>query len=146
MARVPAPVTIITTFDEENNPHGTTVSAFASLSVAPPMVMFALDNRGSMKDRLAASGVCGVNILAGDQAPIAVTFARPGERFAEIGWELVDGVPRLDGVASFLRCDNLQFLPGGDHTIVMAEVARADSHSDRSLSYHLRAFHGVPHA
>ncbi|NLE98682.1 MAG: flavin reductase family protein, partial [Propionibacterium sp.] len=38
MARVPAPVTIVTTADEEGNPYGTTVSAFASLSVTPPMV------------------------------------------------------------------------------------------------------------
>lgn len=145
MARVPAPVTIITTVAPDGTPHGTTVSAFASLSVNPPMVFFALDNRGVMKDRIAEAGHVGVNILSGDQAHTASVFARPGDRFAGIGWELVDGVPRLDGVAAFLHCDQLELLPGGDHTVVLATVARADSHGDRSLSYHLRAFHAVPH-
>lgn len=146
MARVPAPVTVITTMDDEGNPQGTTVSAFASLSITPPMVIFALDNRGVMKDRIAASGRCGVNILSGDQAHTASVFARPGDRFSGVDWKLTDGVPELDGVASFLCCDKLQFLPGGDHIIVLAEVASAHSYGDQSLSYHLRAFHGVPHS
>lgn len=146
MARVPAPVTIITVADEDGNPHGTTVSAFASLSVAPPMVLFALDNRGGMRDRLASSGRVGVNVLAGDQADIAVRFAKPGLRFDATAWSLEAGVPRIDGVAAFLHCDKVELLPGGDHTVVLGTVASAESFGDVSLSYHLRDFHAVPPA
>ena len=42
MAGVCAPVTIVTTMDE-GQPFGATVSAFASLSLDPPMVTVALD-------------------------------------------------------------------------------------------------------
>lgn len=146
MARVPAPVTIITTADVDGNPHGTTVSAFASLSVTPPMVLFALDNRGAMRDRLAAGGPVGVNILSGDQEDVAVRFARPGLRFDSTRWHLDGGAPRIDGVAAFLRCDEVELLPGGDHTVVLGTVATAESVGDVSLSYHLGAFHAVPHA
>lgn len=146
MARVPAPVTIVTTADAAGTPYGTTVSAFASLSVTPPMVVFALDNRGSMKDRIAEHGHVGINILSGDQAEIAVRFASSGPRFENLEWELDHGVPRLAGIASFLYCDGTELLPGGDHTVVLGKVDTAESMGDQSLSYHLRAFHAVPPA
>ena len=41
MARVAAPVTVVTT-SVDGVPTGTTVSAFASLSITPPMVLLAL--------------------------------------------------------------------------------------------------------
>ena len=42
MARVPAPVTVITT-SADGQPTGTTVSAFASLSIDPPMVRVSME-------------------------------------------------------------------------------------------------------
>ena len=44
MAAVCTPVTVVTTADEDG-PHGATVSAFASLSLRPPLVTVALDRR-----------------------------------------------------------------------------------------------------
>ncbi|WP_143570894.1 flavin reductase family protein [Tessaracoccus sp. ZS01] len=144
MARVPAPVTIITT-TVDGTPTGTTVSAFASLSVDPPMVFFALDNRGGMIERIRAAGRVGVNVLAGDQADVGVRFARRGaaDRFADLSWREDHGLPRIDGAVSWLRCDHLQFVPGGDHTVVLASVADAETFGDSSLGYHLREFKDV---
>lgn len=140
MARVPAPVSVITT-TVDATPTGTTVSAFASLSISPPMVVFALDNRGAMLDRLRQSGRAGVNILAGHQADVAVRFAaRSPERFTELVWHDDHGLPRIDDAAAWLRCESLEFLPGGDHTIVLATVVDAESGGDSSLGYHLRQF------
>ena len=144
MARVPAPVTVITT-QVDGIPTGTTVSAFASLSISPPMVIFALDNRGSMIDRLRAAGRAGVNILAGHQAEIALQFARRGlpDRFAELAWHEDHGLPRIDEVVAWLRCEDLTLVPGGDHTVVLGTVTEAETVGDSSLSYHLREFRDV---
>lgn len=144
MARVPAPVTVITTLLDDTA-YGVTVSAFASLSVDPPMVFFALDNRGSMIDYLRRSGRAGVNLLAGGQSDTAITFARKDlpDRFATVDWIVDHGLPRLGGVAAWLRCDLLEFRPGGDHTIVIATVAAAEPLADVSLAYHLRRFQEI---
>ena len=144
MARVPAPVSVVTT-SIDGVPYGTTVSAFASLSLPPPMVLVALDHRGAMRNRIATAGRLGLNVLASHQADVAVRFASPVDRFAGIGWELVDGVPRLADVAAFLRCDEVELLPGGDHDVVLARVADAEPLGKQALSYHLRTFHPVPH-
>lgn len=143
MARVPAPVTIVTTM-LAGVPYGTTVSAFASLSLHPPMGFFALDNRGTMKNRIAMAGRVGINILSGDQAELARRFASPIDRFEGIEFDEFDGVPLLRDVAAFVCCDGVQLLPGGDHTVVLARVCCAQSFGDQSLSYHLRTFHSVP--
>lgn len=145
MARVPAPVTVITT-TLDDVPYGVTVSAFASLSVDPPMVFFALDNRGSMVEHLRQAGRAGVNLLGAGQAETAITFARKDlpDRFATADWTMDHELPRLNGVAAWLRCDLLEFRPGGDHTIVLAQVAAAEPLADVSLSYHLRSFQEIP--
>lgn len=144
MARVPAPVTIITT-SLDGIPSGTTVSAFASLSIAPPMVLMALDNRGGMIERIRAAGRIGVNILAGDQSDIALRFASRDapDRFADLAWHDDHGLPRIDGAAAWLRCEELRFEPGGDHTIVLGTVAHAATGGTQSLAYHLRRFQSL---
>lgn len=144
MARVPSPVTVITTA-VDGVPTGTTVSAFASLSVDPPMVFFALDNRGGMIERIRESGRVGVNVLAGDQSEVAMRFARRDlpDRFFGLDWQEDHGLPRLGGTVSWLRCEDLQLIPGGDHTVVLATVADAETSGDASLGYHLRLFKDV---
>lgn len=147
MARVAAPVTVVTT-SVEGVPTGTTVSAFASLSIAPPMVLLALDNRGGMIGRVRAAGRIGINVLAADQADLALRFARNDlpDRFSGLAWHEDHGLPRLDGAVAWLRCDELTFEPGGDHTIILGTVAAAQVQGDTSLAYHLRQFQGLPPA
>lgn len=137
-------MTVVTT-TLEGEPTGTTVSSFASLSIDPPMVVFALDNRGAMIDRLRVTGRVGINILAGEQHPIATLFAQHGRprRFAGLAWHDDHGLPRLDGVASWLRCEELTLVPGGDHTVVLGTVAAAETCGDSSLGYYLRQFRDV---
>jgi flavin reductase (DIM6/NTAB) family NADH-FMN oxidoreductase RutF len=77
MAGVATPVSIVTTM-AFHQPCGTTVSAFTSLSLNPPMVLVSLD-RGS--DTLAAirrSGRFGLNILGAHHAHTALAFANKG--------------------------------------------------------------------
>lgn len=144
MARVPAPVTVITT-EFDGSPAGTTVSAFASLSIAPPMVLFALDNRGGMIERVRAAGRVGINLLSGGQESIALRFASRTlpDRFAGLGWREDHGLPRIDGAVAWLRCEQLTFVDGGDHTVVLGTVTDAQTDGDFSLSYHLRQFRGL---
>src|ERR1700761_6429146 len=75
MSAVCAPVTVVTTADEDG-PHGTTVSAFASLSLTPPLVTVALDRRSGLLGRIIATGRLGVNVLGSADDEVALRFAR----------------------------------------------------------------------
>ena len=48
LARVPTPVTVVTSH-VDRKPHGTTVSAFSSLSLEPPMILVSLDLRSDRR-------------------------------------------------------------------------------------------------
>ncbi|WP_281790397.1 flavin reductase family protein [Streptomyces sp. MK37H] len=48
MSGVCAPVTVVTATAADARPHGSTVSSFASLSLDPPLVSFALDRASGL--------------------------------------------------------------------------------------------------
>jgi flavin reductase (DIM6/NTAB) family NADH-FMN oxidoreductase RutF len=140
MAGVATPVSVVTTL-ADGRPHGTTVSAFASLSMAPPMVLVSLDRGSSLLGRLVVGSAFGVNVLGREQAPLALAFSRAGaHRFSGVGWEVDSGAPRLTGSPGWLACTVARLVPGGDHVIVLGEVRRAQTTAGPPLTYHARTF------
>src|SRR4030081_34648 len=86
MAGVCAPVTVVTTAHEEV-PYGATVSAFASLSLDPPMISVALDRASNLLGRVLQTTRFGINVPANAQEETAGIFAMFGiARFGHSGW------------------------------------------------------------
>lgn len=141
MAGVCTPVSVVTAFDH-GLPHGTTVSAFCSLSMVPPMVLVALDRNSDLLALVEQVGEFGVNVLGADQAELALAFARKGGlgKFSGIHWESDHGVPRIPDTAGFLACRATGLVAGGDHRILLGEVLAADSVTMPPLTYYARSF------
>lgn len=140
MAEVCAPVTVLTTW-ADGRPHGTTVSAFASLSLQPPMVVTALDRRSDLLAVLERTGQVGVNVLASTQHELARRFAQKGpDKFDGVEWTDDHGVPRLPGVVGWLACRVARFTEGGDHVLVIGAVEEASAVPGAPLAYHRRLF------
>jgi flavin reductase (DIM6/NTAB) family NADH-FMN oxidoreductase RutF len=143
LSAVPAPVTIVTTI-ENGKPHGTTVSAFTSLSADPPLVLVALDRSSDLLSLLRQAGRFGVNLLAAGQEDLGQTCAKKGEdKFACVPWRLEEGLPRIEDTAGWLACDVQELLPGGDHIIVVGLVTACETTDAEALLYHRRRFHSV---
>jgi flavin reductase (DIM6/NTAB) family NADH-FMN oxidoreductase RutF len=140
MASVCGPVTIVTAMDGER-PHGTTVSAFSSLSLDPPLVMVALD-RGSDLLAIVQEVRCfGVNLLSHQQDDLALKFAKKGtDKFDGVAWRAECGVPRLDETGGWLACEVHALLDGGDHLIAVGRVLAAQPVAGAPLVYHNRQF------
>jgi flavin reductase (DIM6/NTAB) family NADH-FMN oxidoreductase RutF len=141
MAAVCAPVTVVTTADEDG-PHGATVSAFASLSLRPPLVTVALDRRSALLARILATRRLGVNVLGSSDDELALRFARTAgaDRFAGLPWTLADGLPRLDCAAAWAACELSQAVDGGDHLLLIGLVVHAESRRAAPLVYGHRTF------
>ena len=100
LARVPTPVTVVTSHIDRR-PHGTTVSAFSSLSLEPPMILVSLDQNSDLLKIIQESGRFGVNVLASGQQSLATTFARKGaDKFADVAWYMDHGAPGSPARAS----------------------------------------------
>ncbi|WP_433045938.1 flavin reductase family protein [Dactylosporangium sp. CS-033363] len=140
MAEVCGPVTVVTAM-EDGRPHGTTVSAFTSLSLDPPLVTVALDRRSDLLAMVTRTGSLAVNVLGAHQEAVARRFARKGDdKFDGIAWEPHHGLPLLPGTVVWLGCTVLPFMDGGDHVIVVARVDRVRTMPGRPLLYHRRQF------
>jgi flavin reductase (DIM6/NTAB) family NADH-FMN oxidoreductase RutF len=140
MAGVCAPVTVITTV-QSSAPYGATVSAFASLSLDPPMISVALDRGSQLLARILETTRFGVNVLAKSQEATARLFATRGaDRFGQSHWSLDQEMPRLASAASWLVCDLANAVQGGDHVLLLGVVTHAEKTSAAPLVYSERIF------
>ncbi|MET7844127.1 flavin reductase family protein [Streptomyces sp. NPDC005356] len=142
MAAVASPVAIVTTMDG-HRPHGTTVSAFASLSLTPPMVLVSLDNRSQLLALIRRTGRFGLNILGTHQDGLAASFARSGrDKFDDVIWSPSEDLPRLPGSAAWIAAEVDEYVSAGDHTVLLARVVTAEQGEESlsPLTYHRRAF------
>jgi flavin reductase (DIM6/NTAB) family NADH-FMN oxidoreductase RutF len=141
MASVCTPVTVITAL-RGHAPFGTTVSAFASLSVAPPMVLVALDRSSELLRIVTDTNRFGVNVLAKEQADLAINFATKGgsDKFNSVAWHDDHDVPRLPGAGGFLACEVAEFVDGGDHIVLLGTVVSVTAGQGGPLTYHGRRF------
>lgn len=123
-------VTVITT-QHGGQFHGTTVSAFCSLSLRPPLILVNVDLKATIHDLVVASGVFGVNILAEHAESTSQHFARRTlDKFSGIGYRLGQlGVPLLEDALATLECRLVARYPGGDHSIFIGEVVSTSTQS-----------------
>lgn len=130
MGKFATGVTIVTV-KSGDTARGMTANAFSSLSLDPPLVLVCVDNKASTLDMLRKAKKFVINFLAEDQKSISDWFAGKGrdagDQFADIAHETGEnGTPVLKGAIGFLECDTHEELPGGDHTIVIGRVTRAE--------------------
>lgn len=123
----PAGVTIVTIqAPGKSKPHGLTVSAFASVSPEPPLILVCIDHKTNGHELLQRVDTkFAVNILAADQADLSNRFAwvKDEDRFAEGAWETAfTGAPILTNALAWLDCKLYAHYPAGTHTIYVGEV------------------------
>ena len=121
----PSGVTIVT-LRAGDEVHGLTVSAFASVSPVPPLVVVAIDHKHYAHELLQREGaVFGVNILHHGQRELSDRFAwvKDEDRFAVGNWTTaVTGAPILADAAAWLDCTIHSQMPAGTHTLFVGEV------------------------
>ncbi|MET9078877.1 flavin reductase family protein [Streptomyces sp. NPDC004232] len=131
-------MTVITS-TSGRRPVGFTCQAFSSLSLQPPQVILCPSRSSTTWPLIRSAGMFCVNILAEDQAGLSRAFSRSGgDKFAGVRWaNSPNGSPILCGAAAWLDCQVHAEYPGGDHTVVRADVCGlAAATGKRPLVYH----------
>ncbi|HLI42611.1 MAG TPA: flavin reductase family protein [Streptosporangiaceae bacterium] len=123
--RFPSGIVIVTT----GGGHAMTVSAFASVSLDPPLVLFCAEKIARFHDAVLAAGAWAVSVLGEDGEKTARWLATrgrplpgqldgvPHQRGA------VTGAPLLDDALATMECITEAVYDGGDHSIVLGRVA-----------------------
>lgn len=143
MGRFPSGVTIVTSW-QGVEPVGTTVNAFCSVSLDPPLLLICLDLANPARTPIEACGRFGVNFLSAGGDELARRFGRQVEvdRFLGLDWRAhPEGTPQLAAACVFIDCSLEQAHSAGDHVILIGRGRRIEHASAASpLLYHRGAF------
>ena len=149
MGSFPSGVTVVTSW-VDGAPFGSTVIAFCSVSLEPPLLLFCLDLKNPMCRAIPACGVFGVNILGEDAQDLARRFAftPEAERFENLAYRVGDGgAPQLDEAPIFIDCVVHEIFTAGDHLVIVGQGVRTDRRSATPpLVYHTGRMHKLPSA
>ena len=108
--------------------HAMTVSAFTSVSLDPPLVLFCAEKIARFHDAVLAEGSWAVSILAEDDEKTARWLATRGR---PLDGQLdgvahhpgpATGAPLLDDALAVLECRTTAVHDAGDHSIVVGQV------------------------
>lgn len=136
IGRFASGVTVVTTMVGKQR-FGSTASAFTSLSLEPPMVLICLNRQTRTAAAVAESGQFGLSILAEEQAALAAHFAsKAPDKFDGIGvTDGPGGLPLLNNALAHLECAVTEAVPGGTHTVFLAEVRTMTANEGAPLAY-----------
>jgi 3-hydroxy-9,10-secoandrosta-1,3,5(10)-triene-9,17-dione monooxygenase reductase component len=121
--------------------HGMTATAFTSVSVDPPLILFCVHRDSGTHNVIRVGSRIGISFLSSGQEAISQRFARKDEKRYSV-----------DDIAFDYSPENLPLMPqacavmegtitaqhwGGDHSIFVGHVTWAEPRADRSpLLYH----------
>ena len=131
-------VTVVTSALDSGQPFGLTVTAFASVSLEPPIVLICIRNESMATELFKKSMRYCVNILTEKQQPIAEKFSLTGEagRFLDLDYHIGDGgSPVIEGCLGYIDCKITHILNEGDHTIFFGQAIDVSGEDKRPLLY-----------
>lgn len=132
-------VTIMTTADNNGNPAGVTASSFNSVSMEPPLIMWALGNERQTMPAFKQATHFAVHVLGQQQQALSNSFARTGidDKFANVGYKKnTHGVPLLSDYLVRFECQIKHQYAGGDHIIFVGEVEAFHCQPQSALVFH----------
>ncbi|GLK68924.1 FMN reductase (NADH) RutF [Hansschlegelia plantiphila] len=145
MSRAVTSVNIVTT-DGGAGRFGVTVSAVASVSADPPMILACINRNSPAAAAVRENGVLCVNLLADSHAPLSDVFAGrfgPEARFgSEAGsWTSgASGAPQLIGAVAAFDCALETAVDAGSHTIFVGRVLSVSVGGEAPLAYCRRSY------
>jgi flavin reductase len=143
MRHFPTGVSVVTSL-RNGEPRGVTVSAFASVSANPPMVLICINREARSYLYISSSKIFCVNLLGGDQRHLAERFA------AKLRENQFEGVPYgtdktgaavLRGTVAHFDCEVAEEHHAGSHSIFIGRVVSCSSRPGSPLGYYNGDFH-----
>lgn len=135
MGRFATGVTVITT-RRADGPVGITANSFASLSLDPPLVLWAPGKFSRRFDCFVDAPHFAIHVLGAEQAGLGQHFARDGFDFDLPGITASDdGTPLLPGCLARFHCSLEATHDAGDHAIVVGRVLHASLREGEPLVF-----------
>jgi len=125
-------------------PLGITANSFSSLSLDPPLILWAPSRASKRFPAFESAQHFAVHVLAEDQHGLCRAFARNGTQFEGVDWRAGDNeVPVLDGCLTRFDCTRHATYDGGDHAIIVGRVSAVATGPGNPLIFANGVYGGV---
>jgi flavin reductase (DIM6/NTAB) family NADH-FMN oxidoreductase RutF len=139
MSRLASAVAVVTARRPDGHPCGLVATSISSFSASPPSVLVSVAHTSRCHSALTGGNSFGVHVLAADQERLAHVFAGLGDdKFGGVSWSWDDGVPRIDGALSYLRCRRSALFELYDHSLLVGDVTGGLANGGEPLVYMAR--------
>lgn len=103
---------------------GVTISAFSSLSLDPPLILFCLGRQAQCLPAFVKGRAFAINVLSDQQKDMSIHFAaKQTDKMKGVKVNAgKNGAPLLSGCLAHLECECADVVEGGDHLIVIGRV------------------------
>jgi flavin reductase (DIM6/NTAB) family NADH-FMN oxidoreductase RutF len=129
-------VTVVTTTDSAGTPFGMTANSFTSVSLNPPLVLWAAAKSSPSLAAFEAAPRFAVNVLASDQHHLSRQFSTSGSDKFE-GVRLKPGdLPLLEGTVAQFVCRRTERIDAGDHVVLLGEIESYEASGGEPLVFH----------
>ena len=115
-------VTVVTVATNDG-PVGMTANSFSSISLDPPLVLWAPSVLSLRHTYFAKAKDFCIHVLGADQLDIAQHFSKHGTDFSVVDWTPGPlGAPQIAGCLAEFHCQTHAIHPAGDHSLIVGEV------------------------
>lgn len=131
----PTGVTVVTCLSEMGY-IGITANSFSSVSLDPPLVLWAPARSSSRFSAFERADHFSIHVLANHQKHVSNGFAKRADAFENGNWIETDhGVPVLEECLARFDCERYAIHDGGDHAIVVGRVLNAKIQNGEPLVF-----------
>lgn len=126
-------VAIVTTAGADGRPLGLTINSFSSVSLAPPIVSWNLQQRSANRRSFLEAKYFAINVLSSSQKTLSRCFATNdvADRFSGLNWRPGIGeVPLIEGALAWFECRMVSTQAVGDHELFLGQVLKCFSQSE----------------
>jgi flavin reductase (DIM6/NTAB) family NADH-FMN oxidoreductase RutF len=135
LGRFTTGITVVTTQTKEG-PVGITVNSFSSVSLDPPLVLWAPDKSSNRYDDFINAKTYAIHVLGNDQRTICEGFAKSKTAFGSLDYAIDDnGLPVIAGCLAVFKCVFFKQVDAGDHSIIIGEVIEATERLGAGLTF-----------
>ncbi|MFC7292592.1 flavin reductase family protein [Hirschia litorea] len=135
LSRFSTGVTIVTA-NTPAGPIGITANSFSSLSLLPPLIMWAPAKCSTRYDAFINASHFAVHVLTFAQKNICHAFASNKDSFQEFPHYMNDeNVPILENCLATFECKTHNIHDAGDHSIVIGQVYLAHQQEGEALIF-----------
>ena len=126
-------VTVITCVDEDQSPHGITISSFNTVSLEPPLILWSLKKHSRLMPWVEVGKKHLIHVLERSQESLAMHFATVKvNQFDEIAHQhTVSGLTQIKHCVAYYECETVSVHIGGDHNIIVAKVVNLKNYPEK---------------